>query len=204
MPGRRLQKGNCLTALQPWFAYNAAMSFTLNARHEDTESLSRHASERRRRARRPRADVVAVALASVALLAAACGGASPSQATTTIPPAAQGRSTAAFYTDKLHYAQCMRANGVPNYPDPQSNGQFLIQPGEDLPSRNSPQFISANKACQHLLPDGGDSSGTAAVPCRGLEVLPLHADPRGAGLPRSERTWSQRRAVHLRRGQRHG
>lgn len=96
------------------------------------------------------------ALLSVALLAAACGGgASPGN--TTIPPAGKSGSTAAIYTAKLHYAQCMRTHGVPNYPDPQSNGQFLIQPGENLPSRSSAQFISANQACQHLLPDGGDT-----------------------------------------------
>jgi hypothetical protein len=145
------------------------MSFTLNAR-----------------------PLVAVVLTSVALLAAACGGgASPSQTTTTSnPPAAQGGSTAAIYTAKLHYAQCMRTNGVPNYPDPQSNGQFLIQPGENLPARNSAQFISANKACQHLLPDGGDTPagqqqflavGLKYSHCMQTHGVPNFPDPRAHG-----------------------
>jgi hypothetical protein len=169
MPDRRLQKGNCVTALQPSLAYNAAMSFTLTAR-----------------------PLVAVALMSFALLAAACGGgASPSQTnTTTIPPAARGESTAVIYTDKLHYAQCMRTHGIPNYPDPQSNGQFLIQPGENLPSRNSPQFIAADKACQHLLPDGGNTPaeqqqflavGLKYSRCMQTHGVPNFPDPRAHG-----------------------
>ena len=66
----------------------------------------------------------------------------------------------------LKYAQCMRAHGVPNFPDPHytSGGigrpggllGFAGGPGLDL-KHPSPQVQSANHACQHLLP-GGDRS----------------------------------------------
>jgi hypothetical protein len=55
----------------------------------------------------------------------------------------------------VKYARCMRAHGVPNFPDPQvTNGGVTF--GGDV-ARNSPQYIAANKACQHLLPSGWQS-----------------------------------------------
>jgi len=55
----------------------------------------------------------------------------------------------------VKYARCMRAHGVPNFPDPQttnggigeSAGMGFNAPGINV---NSPQFQSANHACQHL------------------------------------------------------
>jgi hypothetical protein len=52
----------------------------------------------------------------------------------------------------VNYARCMRAHGVPNFPDPHTdNGGVTF--GGDI-ARNSPQYQSANRACQHLLPKG--------------------------------------------------
>ena len=47
----------------------------------------------------------------------------------------------------LRFSQCMRAHGVPNYPDPVfRNGRIGIRPGPgDNP--NSPAFLAAEKAC---------------------------------------------------------
>jgi hypothetical protein len=47
---------------------------------------------------------------------------------------------------ELAFAQCMRANGVPNFPDPDANGniQFPI----DSPIPQSPAFRRAQNACQ--------------------------------------------------------
>jgi hypothetical protein len=45
------------------------------------------------------------------------------------------------------YAQCMRANGVPDFPDPSSGGLSIrISPGSDL-NPQSPTFQSASKLC---------------------------------------------------------
>jgi hypothetical protein len=56
----------------------------------------------------------------------------------------------------LKYAQCMRAHGIADFPDPSSQGQIQIQakPGSDL-DPNNPRYQAANKACQQYQPGGG-------------------------------------------------
>jgi hypothetical protein len=108
---------------------------------------------------------IVAALIAFGLLAAACGGGSEpgvasagsSTTTTTSPPAASPNTNAtADHLDALEYAQCMRTHGVPNFPDPTRNSinpikDFDLQ-GIDL---SSPQYTAADKACSHLLPNGG-------------------------------------------------
>ena len=89
---------------------------------------------------RPRAGLLAAALAGTALVAAACGGSSPP---------AEAAQTA--YQKALAFSQCMRSHGVPNFPDPDSKGNILITPADHL-TQGAPQFVSANKACEHLDP----------------------------------------------------
>jgi len=91
--------------------------------------------------RRRRWGVLAAGIAATALLAAACGGGGPTPMS--------GAQTA--YERALAYSQCMRAHGVPGFPDPRSNGAILTGPQDHL-AQGSPTFVAANKACQHLLP----------------------------------------------------
>jgi hypothetical protein len=49
----------------------------------------------------------------------------------------------------VQFAECMRSHGVKNFPDPNSQGGFLM--GGDV-DPNSPTFKSAMQACQSLLP----------------------------------------------------
>jgi hypothetical protein len=69
-------------------------------------------------------------------------------------------STSSAYQKALVYAQCIRAHGAPNYPDPNSQGQFAIPNGS---SSNAYVNVSAAalKACQSLLPPSmaGPSQG---------------------------------------------
>jgi hypothetical protein len=60
--------------------------------------------------------------------------------------------------DNLKYAECMRANGIKDFPDPNSHGAFVIQasPTSDL-SPTNPRFVAANKVCGHLEYKGGGS-----------------------------------------------
>jgi hypothetical protein len=85
---------------------------------------------------------LAGALAVTALLAAACGGGSPAASAT---PGSQ-----AYYQDAVAYSQCMRGHGEPGFPDPQPNGDLLIDGQKD--HLNGSLMHSADKACQHLLP----------------------------------------------------
>jgi hypothetical protein len=50
----------------------------------------------------------------------------------------------AHLNQMLATARCMRANGVPNFPDPDSSGQFQ---GESNINMNTPQYIAAAKRC---------------------------------------------------------
>jgi hypothetical protein len=81
-------------------------------------------------------------VAAIAVLAAACVGSGSAPAT-----AAQ-----TAYQKELAYSQCMRAHGEPGFPDPQPNGNLLVNgPADHL---NGARMNSANKACQHLMPQG--------------------------------------------------
>jgi hypothetical protein len=51
----------------------------------------------------------------------------------------------------LQLAQCMRAHGVSDFPDPTSGADIAISPSE----AQSPAFQSAQQACQHILPNKG-------------------------------------------------
>jgi len=87
-----------------------------------------------------RAGRVAAAAAGLALVAAACGGPSG-------PAASTAHQTA--YQRELAYAGCMRAHGLPGFPDPQSDGTFNSTK-QDAGDFHGPQFVSANKSCAHL------------------------------------------------------
>lgn len=83
-----------------------------------------------------------VILASVALLAAGCGGAVGGSTTSQSPTAAP-----------LAFSRCMRAHGVPKFPDPDSSG---VWPKPQVAAAAAgTRFQGATRACGHLLPDGG-------------------------------------------------
>ncbi len=105
----------------------------------------------------PRRGLAALIALSIPL--AACGSSSNPSANaggsgTTADPAA--------YTRALAFASCMRSHGVPNFPDPKSNGSggMAIErtPGSTKVngvSVNGPAFESAMTACRSKLPNGG-------------------------------------------------
>jgi hypothetical protein len=62
----------------------------------------------------------------------------------------------------LAFSRCMRANGLPNFPDPNPGGTFQFGTGVDPAS---PGFRAAQSKCRKLLPGGGPpgpGSGTQA------------------------------------------
>ena len=73
------------------------------------------------------------------LLLAACGGS-----------AAPVSANQTAYQKAVAFSACMRAHGEPGYPDPTSNGGFIIDGQKD--HLNGALMNSANKACQHLMP----------------------------------------------------
>jgi hypothetical protein len=104
----------------------------------------------------------AIAIASLALLAAGCGGSgkSPTSGSTSGSTLSQNPVQAAF-----KYSACMRNHGVTNFPDPQvvnHNGEHGVRI-QAVGPKSSPQFEAATKACQGILPapSGNGSQETA-------------------------------------------
>jgi hypothetical protein len=53
----------------------------------------------------------------------------------------------------LKVAQCMRAHGEPDYPDPKVSPGFIdIGLGHTTINQNSPQFKASERACKSLIP----------------------------------------------------
>jgi len=88
-----------------------------------------------------RAVVVAAVMSGIALGAAACGGSA-------VPPKP---GTEAYYQDAIAYSQCMRGHGEPGFPDPQPNGDILINGPQDHLAGGA-VMARAQQACGHLLP----------------------------------------------------
>jgi hypothetical protein len=86
---------------------------------------------------------LAAALAAT-LAAAGCGSGSGGGSSTNSATSARDA--------QVKFAQCMRQQGI-DFPDPDSQGRILIQagPGSNL-NPDSPQFKTAQKACQKYQP----------------------------------------------------
>ena len=54
----------------------------------------------------------------------------------------------------LAFAQCMRSDGVTDFPDPNSKGQFGTISAQ---TEDNPHFSTGYSACKHLLPAGGEN-----------------------------------------------
>jgi hypothetical protein len=52
------------------------------------------------------------------------------------------------------FAKCMRENGVPKFPDPDSEGRLRMD-GDSSIDPNSAEFTAANEKCAELMPGGG-------------------------------------------------
>ncbi|HTX11434.1 MAG TPA: hypothetical protein VME22_22625 [Solirubrobacteraceae bacterium] len=124
----------------------------------------------------------ASAAVSVGSSTTAGGAATSSGSTTPVVSPASG---------PLAFAECMRANGVPNFPDPSAGGtaQFTLPAGT---SPAAPAFRAAQAKCRNLLPDGGPPGpGSTTHPsaqtlsklvriarCMRLHGVPQFPDPR--------------------------
>jgi hypothetical protein len=105
---------------------------------------------RRGRTGRPlrlRAGALAAALAGTALLAAACSG-SATQTDTFAP--------GATYAQTLAFAKCMRANGVPNFPNPDRQGNFNnANPQVQALDNGDSSQRNVLFVCRSVLPNAG-------------------------------------------------
>ena len=108
--------------------------------------------------------------------------------TRTLPPAAGSGGLPNLqqdYRDALAYAGCMRGHGDPGFPDPElvnNAHEHGITMGQGV-NQSSPQFVSANKTCAHLLPNGGNGPTQAQLQQMMAQALKFTACMRAHGLP---------------------
>jgi hypothetical protein len=148
--------------------------------HEDLDTPSDRRARRLRRA-----GAIAAGLLISATFLAACGGGSKGpgvagagSSTTAAKPASSGSTRASA----LAYSKCMRAHGVSDFPDPNSNGQIQLSAtkGSDL-TPDSPQFQRAQQACkpleQAMAPSAAQQRKDFAQALRFAKCMRAHGVP---------------------------
>jgi hypothetical protein len=124
----------------------------------------------------------------VAVLSAGCGGTRSSGGTdTAAAPAGTGssggNSTATTREKAVKFAECMRANGVGAFPDPDASGEFTIDAianGSSVDT-GSAAFAQALGACKDLEPPG--FTGTKVTPRQRTARLEFARCVRDNGVP---------------------
>jgi hypothetical protein len=123
-----------------------------------------------------------VALAVLGLGVAGCGGSSGDSSGDSGSASAASGGGGSDSTKLVQYAQCMRANGVPSFPDP-VNGQLRLQVTQGGPlDPSSPQYQAAQQACKSLEPPGFQS-GSAQSNQQQSQALKFAACMRKNGVP---------------------
>jgi hypothetical protein len=100
------------------------------------------------------------------LLALALGACSSSSADDGVPSANGGTATPSTSStagngDAQKYAQCIRDNGVPDFPDPDANGNFS---GGLIEGLDRADLQKAMEACQALAPQRLQNAGKQMTP----------------------------------------
>jgi hypothetical protein len=109
----------------------------------------------------------------VSVLAAACGSGPAS------PGAAHTRSQ---QSELLPFSSCIRAHGIPNFPDPQPGGGFARSALNSI-DEHSPQFQSAEKACRSLAIASGFEHTPAQLQKHIEQLIAQDACLRKHGVP---------------------
>jgi hypothetical protein len=146
---------------------------------------------------------VAIIIATVGLaLLAACGGSSSTGSGGS--PSATGAPSApsAFVSQVLAFARCVRAHGVPNFPDPNSNGAFskqaLLQLGVSKSRLRAAMSPCPFPARQAPLTAQDQQDYLKAAACMRSHGIPNFPDPTFSGgsvdfpIPTSIDTTSER------------
>jgi len=108
-----------------------------------------------------RLTVLAAGLLVSGVLVTACTAGSPGRGVASVGPSTPtgtSSSSGSARAGVLAYSRCMRAHGIRDYPDPDSNGELQINAheGSDL-NPDNPRFKAADNACKSLLPPQGSN-----------------------------------------------
>ncbi|WP_205326132.1 hypothetical protein [Glycomyces sp. YM15] len=111
-----------------------------------------------------RRHTIALLLGLLALSAAACtdddggGGVASADGTATESASAEDAAELDGFEEALAYSECMRDNGVADFPDPEQNGGGISL---SLPEGIDPQdeeFKAAEEACEDMMPGPGEDA----------------------------------------------
>ncbi len=128
-----------------------------------------------------------VGLAGLAVIVAGCGGASKSPSVARLATGSSTSTGTASTTSAtspsrsaierlVAYSACMRRNGVPSFPDPDSEGNLVITPADHV-DPTSPQDERARAACRKLSPESAGGAGmTPAQHARALAAMTRYVD----------------------------
>jgi hypothetical protein len=97
-----------------------------------------------------------VAALAIVVVGAGCGGTRTGGGTTTAVTPGTVSSKATIRAKAVRFSECMRANGVGAFPDPDASGALTIDAvanGSSLDT-SSPAFEQALSACKALEPSG--------------------------------------------------
>ncbi len=99
---------------------------------------------------RNRRPLSALTLVVMVAVISGCGSSAPATGT------GSGNSTAANAQTAVKFAECMRSNGVSQFPDPGASGKLTIDAVANGSSLNTstPAFKQAISACKDLEPAG--------------------------------------------------
>jgi hypothetical protein len=105
-----------------------------------------------RRSSLPWRPLAALVLIAMVALLSACGSSAPAK---TSAGSSGGNDTAANAEEAVKFAECMRNNGVSDFPDPDASGQFAygIKAGSSL-DPSTAAWKQAISACKNLEPPG--------------------------------------------------
>ena len=101
---------------------------------------------------RTRPSPAALALIALVALISGCGSSAPAETGT----GSGGNNTAANAQKAVKFAECMRSNGVSQFPDPGASGKLTIDAvanGSSLDT-STPAFKQAISACKDVEPAG--------------------------------------------------
>jgi hypothetical protein len=125
-------------------------------------------------------------LATSPIVAAGCGSSSPSRvAQLTSTAQTTSADTVAAGTkagDPVAFSRCMRAHGVPSYPDPGSDGTIPKESLQQL-GVGIRRFQTAQNACKSLLPNGGAGPTPAQLQQERGQALSFARCVRSHGVP---------------------
>lgn len=105
-----------------------------------------------------RAGLYTALLVALVLLASACSGSSSPRAAGGGSPSNSTSATA------VAYSSCMRAHGVPDYPDPEPDGN-LPKGNAQAFKVSDAQYQTAERACHYLLPSSNTTFAASLTQC---------------------------------------